>query len=175
MKLSDEQILQIKQWANEGASLSEIQTKLETVFGIKLTYMDTRLLMLEIGVDIKDKKKAVSSLETKAASEELDNIETDKTEDKEDDSLLSDEEDVSDLAEKMEGMPNVSVTVDRVTMPGAVISGTVTFSDGNNANWHIDQYGRVAISGTKPGIKPSKGDIMAFQQKLREILEKRGF
>jgi hypothetical protein len=68
----------------------------------------------------------------------------------------------------------VTVDVDRLTKPGALASGTVRFSDGVSAAWSLDQMGRLGLSATTPGYKPSEGDIVAFQQELRSALEKMG-
>jgi len=73
------------------------------------------------------------------------------------------------------GPGGVSVEVDMVTKPGTIVSGTVDFSDGVSAAWSLDQQGRLALSATKPGYKPSEEDLRAFQDGLRVALEKRGF
>ena len=40
-----------------------------------------------------------------------------------------------------------SVTRDAVAVPGAIVSGKVTFSDGEKALWMIDEYGRPGRDG----------------------------
>ncbi len=49
---------------------------------------------------------------------------------------------------------SVSVTVDKATLiPGAIASGSVTFSDGVTGNWVVDQYGRPGFSKiSQPGL-----------------------
>ncbi len=72
---------------------------------------------------------------------------------------------------------NVSVAVDKVTLiPGAVASGTVTFSDGVTAKWIIDQYGRPGFTEvSQPGYRPSPQDGQAFMQELSRSLQQRGY
>jgi hypothetical protein len=68
----------------------------------------------------------------------------------------------------------VSVSLDKVARPDALVSGQVTFSDGQQAQWHLDQMGRLALNPKDPGYKPSQEDIQQFQEKLREAVEQSG-
>ena len=72
------------------------------------------------------------------------------------------------------GTGKVSVTVDTVARPGALVSGNVTFGDGQSAVWHLDQMGRLGLGPKQPGYKPSAGDLQAFQQTLEAELSKLG-
>ena len=73
------------------------------------------------------------------------------------------------------GVGKVNVTVDQVTRPGALVSGKVTFSDGNSAAWSLDQYGRLGLAPKQQGYKPSAADLQAFQAKLQTELANMGF
>lgn len=64
-----------------------------------------------------------------------------------------------------------SVVVDQIARPGAIISGHVTFSDGENALWTIDQAGRPALDSDTPGYQPSEADLMKFQNALQDAIE----
>jgi hypothetical protein len=70
---------------------------------------------------------------------------------------------------------DVSVKVDTVTRAGAVVSGQVTFSDGKNAEWYLDQYGRLGLAPQDQGYKPSQADLMLFQGELQSELAKMGY
>ncbi len=72
---------------------------------------------------------------------------------------------------------SVSVAVDKVTLlPGAVASGTVTFSDGVTGKWIVDNYGRPGFTEvSQPGYRPSPADAQAFMQELNLALQRRGF
>ena len=57
-----------------------------------------------------------------------------------------------------------------LVIPGAMASGTVTFSDGVTGKWMVDQYGRPGFTEvSKPGYRPSPADGQAFKQPLEEI------
>lgn len=75
------------------------------------------------------------------------------------------------------GPSSVSVAVDKVTLiPGAVASGSVTFSDGVTGKWIIDQYGRPGFTEiSQPGYRPKPADAQAFMQELSRALQQRGY
>ena len=70
----------------------------------------------------------------------------------------------------------VTVSVDRVTLiPGALASGSVTFSDGVSGKWIVDNYGRPCFSEiSQPGYRPSPADGQAFMQELSAAMQKKG-
>ena len=65
----------------------------------------------------------------------------------------------------------VHVTVDTIVRPGAAISGSVEFSDGEKAIWAIDQMGSLDLDADTAGYRPTELDIQMFQDKLREHLK----
>ena len=73
------------------------------------------------------------------------------------------------------GSGAVKVEVDRLIKPGALVSGSVVFSDGVKAQWSLDQYGRLGLAGAKPGYRPSPADVQEFQQALQKELAKQGY
>ncbi len=68
----------------------------------------------------------------------------------------------------------VTVTMDALTRPGALVSGKATFSDGESAIWMLDQTGRPGLDPETPGYRPTQEDIMEFQKQLRALIEKSG-
>ncbi|MCX6866859.1 MAG: hypothetical protein NTV46_11715 [Verrucomicrobia bacterium] len=68
----------------------------------------------------------------------------------------------------------VTATMDTLTLPGAMVSGKVTFSDGETAIWLLDQSGRPGLDPDTPGYRPTQEDILEFQQQLRVLIEKGG-
>jgi hypothetical protein len=164
MELIENQKQAIRQWAQDGCGLSEIQKKMSAEFGISLTFMDVRLLVLDLGIKLQEKSKAasVSLSANPAASGRADAAPTS--------SSLKD----ASATPKPEG-GGVSVGIDRVTAPGSVVSGTVTFSDGISATWFLDQMGRLALNPGKPGYNPSQHDVQSFQRELRDALAKMGY
>ena len=68
--LNDEQVQSIRDWAAEGAQLADIQKRLEEEMKFRLSYMDTRFLILDLGVEIRNlaKEEAESRQAEEAAS-----------------------------------------------------------------------------------------------------------
>ena len=152
MELSDVQKQAIAQWVKDGLNLSEIQKKISSEFDIRMTYMDVRFLVIELGVDLQEPEEP-------------------REEESADDAAASEAEEATDAAPA----GGVSVEVDRLVKPGAVVSGTVRFSDGATASWLLDQMGRLALDAADPEYRPSEEDVQAFQKELRTALQKRGF
>ena len=77
MELSDQQRQAVKEWLATGASLSDVQKKLKNEYNITLTYMDVRLLVLDVGATVQDKPepkppKAEAPKPPKAAAQDED-------------------------------------------------------------------------------------------------------
>jgi hypothetical protein len=64
--------------------------------------------------------------------------------------------------------------VDKVTRAGALVSGNVTFSDGQKAGWYLDQMGRLGMAPTEKGYRPSPADVEEFQLALEKELARLG-
>jgi hypothetical protein len=71
---------------------------------------------------------------------------------------------------------NIRVEVDNVTLlPGALASGSVTFTDGVTGNWAIDPHGRPVFTQiSRQGYRPAPADAQAFMQELALALRKKG-
>jgi hypothetical protein len=69
----------------------------------------------------------------------------------------------------------VSLSVDQLARPGALMSGKVTFSDGNTAAWQLDQSGRLGLIPQQAGYRPPAADVEQFQMALEAELSKAGF
>jgi len=67
--------------------------------------------------------------------------------------------------------PSVSVGLDQVAIPGAMVSGTITFSDGERGRWMIDTMGRPSIDPETPNYQPTQTDLEDFQVKLKHLFE----
>ncbi|MGE9271529.1 MAG: hypothetical protein ACQKBU_12060 [Verrucomicrobiales bacterium] len=159
-QLSDDQKSALKQWAAEGASIADLQKGLKDEFDVGITYMDARFLVLDLGIEIVD-ENAKAAEETKAA-------ESAKT-------MPALESEVVEPEVQSPGLGGqVRVTMDQVTIPGAMVSGKVVFSDGEKAIWMIDEYGRPGLETDTPGYRPVKEDIESFQKQLSDIVRKSG-
>lgn len=51
-QLTEDQVAQIKDWAAAGAQLADLQKKINEDLGIKITYMDTRFAIADLGIEI---------------------------------------------------------------------------------------------------------------------------
>ena len=56
-----------------------------------------------------------------------------------------------------------------------MVSGRATFSDGQNAEWYLDQTGRLGLNPSTPGYRPSQQDVMDFQVELEKLARSQGF
>lgn len=57
MQLTPQQEALVRAWAAEGATLSDIQTRLADECGLRLSYLDTRFLLLDLKVDLVEKTR----------------------------------------------------------------------------------------------------------------------
>jgi hypothetical protein len=155
---SDEQKQQVSTWVKDGMGLSDIQKKINDDFGIVMTYIDVRFLVDDLNLDLID--------------EEEEKVEV--PEDSEDNPSAT--EQAPSPEDPLDGTPGgVQVELDTVTPPGAMASGSVTFSDGQQKKWTLDQFGRLGLSGGDEGYKPSDEDVMEFQKQLDSALRGKGF
>ncbi|MDP5019171.1 MAG: hypothetical protein NWP71_00465, partial [Opitutales bacterium] len=65
--------------------------------------------------------------------------------------------------------------LDTIAHPPARVSGHVTFSDGEKADWSIDHPGRPGMAARTPGYRPTPQDITDFQVKLDAALRQAGY
>lgn len=161
MNLDETQKQQVSKWIAEGLKLSEIQSKLDSELGIRLTYMEARFLMDDLSLKPQDVEQPVDLPANTAES---------GAQDAGDPSPLP----ADTLSPEPESSGGVAVSVDQITRPGSVVSGKVTFSDGVSAEWYLDQLGRLGLVPSTAGYKPSQADVMAFQTKLQSELGKQG-
>src|SRR4051812_5180301 len=152
MNLTEEQRQRVTAWIVQGAKLAEIQNRLLSEFKIKLTYMEVRLLVDDLKLTPKDPEPP--KVEAPVAG------------------TIQPAEKTAAEAPKIDG---VSVGIDQIARPGALVSGKVTFSDGQKADWYLDQTGRLGVVPAQPSYKPSAPDVQQFQAALQSELAKMGF
>ena len=171
MELSNEQREAVQAWVAAGASLSEVQQRLKSEFDIRMTYIDVRVLVLDLGVSVREKPEPKPQPKPAATPE---SAAPEVPGDEGQDDPYADAFDASGEADAP-GMSQVSMTLDRVVVPGAMVSGEVTFSDQVKARWVIDQTGRFGLEPDQVGYRPSESDLQAFQMKLRQTLQQHGY
>jgi len=170
MKLDPQQVKALREWASNGTTLSESHKRLADTFGLKLTYMDVRFLLDDYDVELTEAPKAPAAQPAAAKpapKAAMAGPEPQAGEDLEDDEAMDADADLVGGAVKVE--------LDRLTRPGAVISGSVVFSDGVKAQWYLDQYGRLGLDSANKDYRPSPEDIQDFQEELQSLLRKQGF
>jgi hypothetical protein len=195
MTLTPEQKKTVSEWVAAGDSLSTIQNKLRESFQVSLTYRDVRFLVDDLNLELKDAAPKVDTTDvTKAAApspaarnaapekkgffdKAKEKLGLAKEEPAVEEEPLEDDLPADDLGEAASPAGGVSVSVDKVTLiPGAVASGSVTFSDGVTGKWMVDQYGRPGFTQiSQDGYRPKPADAQAFMQELSMALQKQGF
>jgi len=166
MDLDEAQRKKVAEWIAQGLKLSDIQNHLASELGVQMTYMDVRLLVDDLKLTPKDieRPKPVQGVLSgptpspagaqPAAPQGA--TAAGKT-----------------AAPGPEGEA-VSVSVDQLARPGAVVSGKVTFSDGNKADWYFDQAGRLGLIPQQAGYRPPAEDLQEFQMLLETELSRMG-
>lgn len=170
MNLDDTQRKIVSAWIEEGLTLSQIQNKLGSEFGLRLTYMEVRFLIDDLKLKPKDKEPPVELTAVGPNNKAGGGVPPA--------SAKSPETNPPPAGEMVDGTESanggVSLTVDQLARPGALVSGKVTFSDGKKAEWHLDQFGRLGLVPAQQGYRPSQQDLQEFQLSLQEELQRLG-
>ena len=159
--LTAEQKETIHAWVAEGAQMADVQKRLNEAFQINVTYMDTRFLALDLDLQFQSEEENVPEPPAEEVSADQEDPEAGMSGNPEPDSGSDTEG----------GFMPVTVGLDQVARPGAMVSGTVSFSDGEKGRWMIDEMGRPSIDPDTPGYQPPKDDLIDFQNRLRDLLE----
>src|SRR5690348_2986466 len=149
MNLDEAQRKTVTEWIGQGLKLSEIQNRLNSELGLRLTYMEVRLLVDDLKLTPKDieKPKPVQSALNPESTPAAKDAPAPKAPPNE---------------QEAGAAGGVSVSVDHLARPGAVVSGKVTFSDGNRAEWYLDQTGRLGLVPQQQGYRPPASDLQQF-------------
>ena len=153
MILDEEQRRKVAEWIEQGLKLSEIQGKLDKELHVSMTYMDVRFLIDDLKLRPKDPVPPPAPPVAPAPPAAP----------------------AKTPASSPAPASGVSVTVDALAKPGAVVSGRVTFTDGQGGAWLIDQMGRPGLIPDQEGYRPPPEDIAKFQQQLQDELARLGF
>jgi len=145
MTLTEDQKAIVLTWIQAGAGPSDLQKRLKEEFQISLTYLETRMLADDLKLSFVEPEVPAEPAPAPAAEPEPP-VPTGK----------------------------VTATIDQITRPGAMISGRATFSDGEKAEWYLDQTGRLGLNPTTPGYRPSQQDVVDFQVELEKLARSQG-
>ena len=148
MNLTEEQKKLVAAWVTNGASLAEVQKRLKEECAMTVTYMDVRFLVDDLQLQLQEQPRQSEAVDRLAAAKQ---------------------EGESARSELASG--GVRVTMDSITKPQSMASGKVTFSDGETADWMLDQTGRLGLNPVTPGYRPSQADVITFQQELQRVAQ----
>ena len=143
----------VAQKLQEGVKLSDIQTMLADELQCRMTFLELRLLAAELEdvdwskFDPQEKKAEEPAAEAAPAAD--------------DDAA----EPAAEAAPAAAG--STVVELSRLSRPGAMAHGTVTFASGVTAEWLIDEMGRLGLD--KVSGQPTEQDIQDFQVELRKL------
>ena len=152
MSLTDSQKEAVSDWIAEGKSLADVQRLLREEFSISMTYMDVRFLIDDLNISMEEEEEPEDTDGTSEKVEEPEVVE--------------------------EGVGHgVSVEVDAVTPPGALMSGSATFSDGVTLGWQLLANGQLGLTpgDDNPSYRPSVEDMEDFRIQMDNIIRKKGF
>jgi len=155
--LSEEQIAAIRAWAEAGDRLPEIQQRLAEELSLKATFLETRFLLEDLGIELLPEPEPEP--EEATAEEGGDGEEPPEPTDPGTGELEGDA---------------AAVTIDQVQRPGAMVSGKVRFAGGQTISWWLDQLGRLGIDPPE-GFEPTEGQMISFQKALQSELRRNGF
>ncbi len=149
MSLSDSQQSTVATWIADGKSLADVQRLLREKFSISMTYMDVRFLVDDLNIVFEEPEPEVPE-DADAKAEE---------------------------PEVVDAQPaGVTVDVDAIPRPGALVNGSVVFSDGVKLGWQLSSAGQLGlIPGDDPEYRPSPEDVQEFQNQLQEVLRQKGY
>ena len=164
MNLDDTQKQKVRAWIDDGQKLAEIQKRLGSEFGLQLTYMEVRLLVDDLKLMPKDPPPLPAPKLPAPPAGPATGV-----------GQAAPAPAPAGSDPLMPAACKVSVGVDTLPLPGAMVSGTVTFSDGQTGKWYIDDAGQLGVAPTVKGYRPPQSDMATFQKLLQVELQKLGF
>ena len=149
MSLTDSQKTTVSTWIADGKSLAEVQGLLREEFSISMTYMEVRFLVDDLNIVFTEPEPEVTK-DVDAQAE------------------------VPELAEIQPA--GVTVDVDAIPRPGALVNGSVVFSDGVKLGWQLSSTGQLGlIPGDDADYRPNPKDLQNFQDQLQDVLRQKGY
>lgn len=144
-------------WVEEGLDLNAIQKRLNDECDLRLTFMDTRFLILDLGLEIKSPEKkptpaatdtAAMAATTSPAAATLANTELEDT------------------------LPNgnLELSLDDVIPEGMAVTGKVKFPSGAHGSWFMDNQYRIGIDPAPASPEPTEKDMTIFEREIERFL-----
>tara|TARA_R110002095_G_scaffold127240_1_gene110291 strand:+ start:86 stop:592 length:507 start_codon:yes stop_codon:yes gene_type:complete len=166
MSLSSEQTAEVAQWVRDGATLSDVQKRISDDFKISMTYMDVRFLVDDLDLTLIDQAPKADASDVSKTTPPRPQPDAAPPA-----AAPADEEEGA-----VPAVGGVTVEADAaVLIPGAIASGTVTFSDGVTGKWMVDHQGRPGFTEiSQEDYRPSPEDAESFMQELGAALRAKG-
>ena len=161
---------------NEGMSLSDVQKFLERECGLRMTYFDLRMLAADLQVDREkqDRHKADTTIDVSKAPVQRPQPPPPQPQPQEgadDDDVQPEdggEEQATPTPAPADG--HSAIVLDETPIPGAAVSGTVTFPSGASGRWVLTRDGRFGLEPDEGSAQPTEDDYAVFQQDLQRKL-----
>ena len=162
---------------NEGMSLSDVQKFLERECGLRMTYFDLRMLAADLQVDWEkqDRPKADTSIDVSKAPVQRPQPPPPQPQPQEGADDDEQPEDGGDGQAAPAPAPapadgHSAIVLDETPIPGAAVSGTVTFPSGASGRWVLTRDGRFGLEPDEGSAQPTEDDYAVFQQDLQRKL-----
>lgn len=173
MKFTETQKTQIAGWVAEGNTLAQIQTRIQSEFGVAMTYMDVRFLIDDLDLELRDAPAPKTT--QNAPSQSVPAADVPAVPAPESAPAGTPPENApANPPNAAAAAGTVTLSTDPVQIPGVIASGDVTFSDGASGKWLIDEAGRPGLAEFPQGYRPPAADMPEFQRKLVGELRKLG-
>jgi hypothetical protein len=169
MNLDESQKLKVTQWIADGLKLAEIQNRLQQEYGLRLTYMEVRFVVDDLKLTPKDPEPPAPVAPVPPAAPAAPAAPG-----------VPAVPPIPATAPKLAplepapGAGKLAITADAIARPGTLVSGQVTFSDGEAGDWYLDQAGRLGVAPKTKGYRPSPADVQDFQAELETVLARLG-
>ncbi len=169
--LNDSQKTAVSGWIRDGQKLSEIQQRIAKEFDLRLTYMEVRLLVDDLKLVPKDIDPPQPPVPAAPPAGVVPGPQP-ASGSTQPPALLG----TGPVPAGALGAPGAKpvVVVDKVTRPGTLASGSVTFTDGQQATWYLDQRGQLGMVPAQKGYRPPPTDVEEFQIALEQELARLG-
>ncbi len=149
---NDERKPIVQRLLKEGLTLSQIQDYLRKEKNDSITYMELRLLLSEMPdatLPEKEFPKVVLPPPSPAGKPAT----------------------PGSPAQPAATASKLSISVDQMPAPGAMLSGYARFSSGAKAHWFLDEAGRLGLEPELGSDKPTQADMQEFSTELRRMLQ----
>ncbi len=173
MELNQEQSAKVAEWFAAGATLDEIQKRIQAEFSVHLTYLEVRMMVASLPQPAEPEAPAPAESQAAANADNGEGVmpAADAPVEAE---MAGAEAALNDAGTLPPPAGSLEVSVDPLAPPSCIACGSVTFSDGVTGKWMLDQMGRLGLSGLEPGYRPPAEDNAEFQPKLVAALRARG-